>query len=62
MNYNIIVKPSFERETKRMSKHYASFKQDFAVLITQLEENPQAGTDLGGGLRKIRMKINSKGK
>ena len=26
MNYNIIVKPSFEREAKRLRKHYASFK------------------------------------
>ena len=48
MNYEIIVKPSF--------------KQDFAILVTQLEQNPQVGTDLGGGLRKIRMKISSKGK
>ncbi|MFR4038377.1 MAG: type II toxin-antitoxin system RelE/ParE family toxin [Butyricimonas faecalis] len=62
MNYEIIVKPSFEREAKRMAKHYTSFKQDFAILVTQLEQNPQVGTDLGGGLRKIRMKISSKGK
>lgn len=40
-----------------MAKHYASFKEDFALLIDDLEKNPQLGTDLGHGLRKVRMKI-----
>ena len=62
MNYNIIVKPSFEREPKRLRKHYASFKDDFASLIHELEINPFLGVDLGGGVRKIRMAIASKGK
>lgn len=62
MNYNILVKPTFEREAKRMSKHYASFKKDYENLINELEQNPLSGTDLGGGLRKIRMRITSKGK
>lgn len=62
MNYNILVKPTFEREAKRLKKHYSSFKTDFANLIDELEANPQLGTDLGGGLRKIRMAIASKGK
>lgn len=62
MNYNILVKPTFEREAKRMLKHYASFKKDYENLINELEQNPLAGTDLGGGLRKIRMRITSKGK
>ena len=46
----------------RMSNHYASFKKDFEALIDELEQNPELGTNLGGGLRKIRMKITSKGK
>ena len=62
MNYEIIVKPTFQREAKRMAKHYASFKEDFALLIDDLEKNPQLGTDLGHGLRKVRMKITAKGK
>lgn len=62
MNYKIIVKPSFEREAKWLAKHYASFKKDYAALLDELERNPTAGTDLGGGLRKIRMRIASKGK
>ncbi len=61
MNYKIIVKPTFQREAKKLSKHYHSFKKDFQALIDELEANPQLGTDLGGGLRKIRMRIASKG-
>lgn len=30
--------------------------------MAELRANPQLGTDLGGGLRKIRMRIASKGK
>lgn len=62
MNYNIIVKPTFQREAKRLAKHYASFKNDYEALLDELEANPHLGTDLGGGLRKIRMRISSKGK
>ena len=31
-------------------------------MIDDLEQNPLLGTDLGHGLRKVRMKITSKGK
>lgn len=62
MNYKIIVKPTFEREAKKLRKHYASFKEDYLHLLEELEANPHLGTDLGGGLRKIRMAIASKGK
>lgn len=41
MNYSIIVKPTFEKEVKRLAKHYASFKADYAALIEELEQNPQ---------------------
>lgn len=61
MNYSIIAKPSFQREAKRMAKHYRSFKSDYAKLLDDLEANPRLGIDLGGGLRKIRMAIASKG-
>ena len=62
MNYEIIVKPTFQREAKRLAKNYSSFKEDFVSLIDDLEQNPLLGTDLGHGLRKVRMKITSKGK
>lgn len=45
-----------------MAKHYRSFAKDYETLIEALEQNPHLGTDLGGGLRKIRMTITSKGR
>ena len=48
-------------EAKRLKKHYASFTDDYARLLEELHANPTLGTDLGGGLRKIRMRIASKG-
>lgn len=62
MNYKIESSASFDKEAKRLQKHYASFKEDYLKLLDELEQNPQLGTDLGGGLRKLRMKITSKGK
>ena len=50
------------REAKRLKKHYASFTDDYAQLLEELHANPTLGTDLGGGLRKIRMRIASKGR
>lgn len=47
---------------KRLAKHYVSFADDYATLLEDLKINPRLGTDLGGGLRKIRMRITSKGK
>ena len=62
MNVKIEPLPTFKREAKRLNKHYASFADDYEKLIAELENNPHLGTDLGGGLRKIRMAITSKGK
>lgn len=62
MNCNIIATSFFKKELKRLSKHYKSMQQDFAEFIELLKQNPQQGTDLGKGLRKIRMAISSKGK
>ena len=62
MNYEIETSASFDREAKRLGKHYTSFKDDYNKLLEELRLNPELGTSLGGGLRKIRMKISSKGK
>lgn len=62
MNYSFILDDSFEKEVKRLSKRYYSFKSDLQSLLTELRANPQLGTDLGGGLRKISMRITAKGK
>lgn len=62
MSFEIRTIEVFDRQARRLAKHYASFKQDYANLLKELHENPLLGTDLGGGVRKVRMAIASKGK
>ena len=62
MDYKIKTAKSFDKEIKRLGKRYASIADDYAKLLLEISANPHLGTDLGGGLRKIRMAITSKGK
>lgn len=62
MKLNIIPLPTFMRETKRLLKRYRSLWKDLEALQEELLANPTLGTDLGRGLRKVRMRIASKGK
>lgn len=57
MSCKITYTNRFAKEMKRLSKHYKSIKQDYASLLESLRENPLQGTDLGKGLRKVRMAI-----
>lgn len=60
MNYKIIPQKHFLKEIKRLVKKYRSLKQDLQALQDELERNPLAGVELGGGVRKLRMAIGSK--
>ena len=60
MNYNLRTIPSFDRDVKRLAKHYRSLRDDLRRLAVQLQEDPLQGADLGGGIRKIRLAIASK--
>ena len=60
MVYEFRPSPDFERQAKKLAKHYPSFKNDLLRLLDSLRENPYQGVDLGGGIRKIRMIITSK--
>ncbi len=62
MNCKIVFYPLFEREAKRLAKHYPSFKEDLKTLIQELRSNPYCGVEIAHGLRKVRMAIKSKGK
>ena len=62
MNYKIKVLPDFAKTLKRLGKKYHSIKQDYGKLLEELYANPQAGVDLGGELRMVRMAIVSKGR
>lgn len=62
MQYKVKVLKTFKKEFKRLSKRYPSLLKDVIGLHQDILLNPQLGTDLGGGLRKIRMRITSKGR
>ncbi len=61
MSCKIYTFPSFDKELKRLNKRYKSLKSDISELMKELKDNPTLGADLGGGLRKVRLAINSKG-
>ena len=52
----------FDKDLKRLSKKYHSLFSDVDLFMSSLQENPEQGTDLGQGFRKIRLAIASKGK
>lgn len=63
MSYRVEIQhETFDKESKRLAKKFPSLKKDLTRLIDELESNPFIGADLGGGLRKVRMAITSKGK
>ena len=51
----------FYRQLKRLAKHYRSLANDLDTLQHDLMENPEIGVSLGGGKRKIRLGVKSKG-
>lgn len=60
MNYSYEFTASFRRELKQLLKKYKSLKEDIIELQKEIEINPHLGVDLGGGFRKVRLKITSK--
>ena len=62
MRVEIVLGDEFKRQFKRLAKKYPSLKDDFITFKKELADEPLQGTDLGGGTRKVRMAIASKGK
>lgn len=62
MNYEIVAIPFFKRAIKKLAKHYHSLPKDYEKLLSELKANSQLGIELGGGLRKVRMRISDKHK
>ena len=52
----------FNRAFKRLKKRYRSLPQDLKQLLALLVENPQQGTELYNGMRKLRLSFTSKGR
>lgn len=62
MEVSISYHKQFTKEAKRLAKKYKSFITDLKTFVAEITENPDLGTDLGSGVRKVRMAITSKGK
>ena len=62
MEVKMHVGQEFKRQFKQLAKKYRSLRTDFEEWKKEILENPFIGDDLGGGVRKIRMAIESKGK
>lgn len=52
----------FYRQLKRLAKRYRSLADDLDALQHELMDNPNIGVSLGGGKRKIRLGVKSKGR
>ena len=62
MKVTISTIDEFDRRARRLAKKYKSLKDDLRTFQQEIMQNPLMGIDLGGGVRKIRMAITSKGK
>ena len=62
MGIKIEPLPTFVREVKRLSKRYPSMAADIKALKAEIMANPSLGVSLGNNVRKIRMRIASKGR
>ena len=62
MNYNVEYHDNFKKELKPLSKKYPSIKGDLQYFLDNIEKELLLADDLGGGFRKIRFNIKSKGK
>ena len=62
MNVTLHLHDEFKRQFRQLRKKYRSLTDDLEDFQKELIKNPFQGDDLGGGVRKIRMAIGSKGK
>lgn len=62
MNVRIVFCQSLSDWLNRWENGIVSFEQDFFLLLEELKSNPFLGTQIGTGIRKVRMAIASKGK
>ncbi len=60
MSYEILRTDEFTRHLKQLSKKYPSLKNDYAELLSSLQQNPIQGVSLGKNCYKVRLRITSK--
>lgn len=59
---SIIPSDEFRRQANRLQKKHKTLADDLVELQRMLLANPFIGTDLGGGKRKIRLRVPTKSK
>ncbi|HEY4876779.1 MAG TPA: hypothetical protein VIH86_14465 [Puia sp.] len=62
MSFKIIPEPVFEKELKKISAKYPSFKSDFRHFLDLLAKDQIQGISLGNNCYKIRLAIADKGR
>ena len=62
MSCKVVLTPHFMREAAKLVKRYKSMQDDLQDFSDSIAADPMQGADLGGGLRKVRLAIKSKGK
>jgi len=62
MSYKVKTIPYFDRQAKRLTRKFKSFKNELSALIGSLEVEPTQGVALGKDCYKIRVAIKTKGK
>jgi hypothetical protein len=62
MSYKVKTIPHFDRQAKRLTRKFQSFKNELSELLDALEAEPIQGISLGNDCYKIRIAIKSKGK
>lgn len=62
MSYKVKTIPYFDRQAKRLTRKFESFKNELSELFNSLEADPLQGFSLGNDCYKIRVAIKSKGK
>ena len=62
MSYRVKTIPYLDRQAKRLTRIFSSFKKELSELFNSLEIDPIQGTALGNDCYKIRVAIKSKGK
>lgn len=62
MEVVIYAENEFKRQLKKLAKKYHSIIDDYEAFLIDLEKDPFQGSNLGKGVKKVRMAIASKGK
>ena len=60
--YKVVPTTGYLRQSDRLEKRYRSWAKEADALAASLQTNPEQGTPLGQGCRKIRVAIAAKNK